>query len=194
MSLKSYPEWDRMVGGEPCNTSDPLFSPRLRRARKMLRCYNSSPEDLVERKRILEELFDQPFAEDDLICIEPPFYCDFGCNISIGKNFFANFDCVILDCGPVTIGDDVWLGPKVQIYTPSHPIDPIARKQRIESAYPVVIGNNVWIGGGAIILPGVTIGENSVIGAGSVVTHDIPANVIAVGNPCKILREISTDE
>ena len=160
----------------------------------MLRCYNSSPEDLVERKRILEELFDQPFAEDDLICIEPPFYCDFGCNISIGKNFFANFDCVILDCGPVTIGDDVWLGPKVQIYTPSHPIDPIARKQRIESAYPVVIGNNVWIGGGAIILPGVTIGENTVIGAGSVVTHDIPANVIAVGNPCKILREISTDE
>ena len=190
MSVKSYPEWDRMVHGEPYDTNDPIFRLRFRRTRRILQRYNSSSEDSHDRKLILEELFDQSLAEYD-ICIEPPFYCDLGFNITVGNNFFANFDCVILDCGPVTIGDDVWLGPKVQIYTPFHPIDPIARKKRIESAFPVVIGDNVWIGGGAIILPGVTIGENSVIGAGSVVTHDIPANVVAAGNPCRILREIS---
>jgi len=181
------------VSGE-LSHPDPIIAVRIRRTREILRRYNTSSEDPALRKRILEELFDQPFAADDLINIEPPFYCDFGLNITIGKNFFANFDCVILDCGPVTIGDDVWFGPKVQIYTPSHPIDPGLRRKRIEFTRPVVIGNTVWIGGGAIVLPGVTIGENSVIGAGSVVTHDIPANVVAAGNPCQILREISVDE
>ena len=193
MFVKPYPEWDRMAREEPYNTDDPIFRVRFRKTRRILQRYNSSVEDPTERKLILEELFDQSLAEHD-ICIEPPFYCDLGFNITVGNNFFANFDCVILDCGPVTIGDDVWLGPKVQIYTPSHPIDPGARKRRIESAHPVVIGDNVWIGGGAIILPGVTIGENSVIGAGSVVTHDIPANVVAAGNPCRILRELSADK
>ncbi|MCL2460391.1 MAG: sugar O-acetyltransferase [Euryarchaeota archaeon] len=193
MSGKSYPEWDRMMNGELCNP-DPIITLRMRRTREILQRYNSSSEDPAQRKRILEELFDQPLADDDLIIIQPPFYCDFGFNITVGKNFFANFDCVILDCGLVTIGDDVWFGPKVQIYTPSHPIDPTMRRKRIESAHPVVIGDTVWIGGGAIVLPGITIGENSVIGAGSVVTHDIPANVVAAGNPCRVLREISADE
>ena len=193
MPVTSSAEWERMMHGEPYNTNDPIFRLRFRRTRRILKHYNASSEDPALRKQILEELFDQPLAEHN-ICIEPPFYCDLGFNITVGNNFFANFDCVILDCGPVTIGDDVWLGPKVQIYTPSHPIDPVARRKRIESAHPVVIGDNVWIGGGAIILPGVTIGENSVIGAGSVVTHDIPANVVAAGNPCRILREIPADE
>ncbi len=123
--------------------------------------------------------------------IEPPFWCDYGYNVQIGKNFFSNHNLVILDCTDVTIGDNVFVGPNCGFYTANHPLDPIERNKGIEYAKPINIGDNVWIGGNVIILPGVTIGNNSIIGAGSVVTKNIPDNVIAVGNPCKIIKEIN---
>ncbi|WP_319580743.1 sugar O-acetyltransferase [uncultured Methanospirillum sp.] len=130
---------------------------------------------------------------DKTIIIETPFYCDYGVNITFGKNFYANFNCVILDCARVQIGENTLLGPGVQIYTATHPVNPSTRRSHVECAYPVTIGDNVWIGGGSIILPGVTIRNNSVIGAGSVVTKDIPDDVVAVGNPCRVMRSINLD-
>lgn len=118
--------------------------------------------------------------------IRPPFYCDYGYNISLGSNVFMNFNCVILDVCPVSIGDDCQIGPAVQIYAADHPLDPKVRRSGLESGRPVKIGNNVWIGGGAIILPGVTVGDNAVIGAGSVVTRDVPARATVVGNPARL--------
>ena len=125
--------------------------------------------------------------------IEPPFHCDYGYNISIGQNFYSNYNCTILDCAQVTIGNNVLFGPNVSLFTAGDPIHPAPRNEGIEYAFPITIGNNVWIGGGVIVNPGITIGDNVVIGSGSVVTKDIPSNVIAVGNPCKVLKEI-TDE
>ena len=126
--------------------------------------------------------------------MELPFSCDYGSNISVGNHFYANHNCVILDCAPVTIGDHVMLGPQVGIYTVNHPLDFLQREQGWERALPITIGSHVWIGGGSLILPGVTIGDHTVIGAGSVVTRDIPSNVVAVGNPCRILREITEQD
>ncbi len=123
--------------------------------------------------------------------IEPPFHCDYGWNVSLGAGAYLNFGCVILDCNPVRIGANVLLGPYVQVYAAFHPTDPALRRTGRELAAPVTIGDNAWIGGGAIICPGVTIGEHTTIGAGSVVTRDIPAGVVAVGNPCRVLREAS---
>lgn len=122
-----------------------------------------------------------------------PFYCDYGTNIFVGENFFANYNCTILDVGRVTIGDNVMLAPNVAIYTAGHPVHHETRNSHYEYGIPVTIGDNVWIGGNSVITPGVTIGSNTVIGAGSVVTKDIPDNVIAAGNPCRVIRKI-TDE
>lgn len=127
------------------------------------------------------------------VWIEPPFHCDYGWNIEVGENFFANYGLTILDVGKVTIGDHVQFAPGVSIYTAGHPLHPISRNSGYEYGIPITIGNNVWIGGNVIILPGVTIGDNAVIGAGSVVTKDVPDNMIAAGNPCKVIRKI-TDE
>lgn len=126
--------------------------------------------------------------------IEPPFICDYGYNISVGENFFANYNLVILDCAEVRIGDNVLIAPNVGIYTAGHPLIADQRNSGLEYAYPITIGNNVWVGGGVQICPGVTIGDNTVIGAGSVVTRDIPANVVAAGVPCKVIREITEDD
>ncbi len=123
--------------------------------------------------------------------IESPFSCDYGYNITVGDNFYANTNCTILDCAKITIGNDVLIGPNVSFYTPNHPIDPDERKRGYERALPITIGDNVWISGSVTIIPGVTIGDNSIIGAGSVVTKDIPPNVVAVGVPCRIIREIT---
>lgn len=122
--------------------------------------------------------------------IESPFYCDYGYNIRLGENFYANVGCTILDVAPVSIGDNVLLAPHVGIYTAGHPTDAELRKEGLEYGYPVTIGNNVWIGGNTVILPGVTVGDNVVIGAGSVVTKDIPSGVVAVGNPCRVIKEV----
>ena len=145
---------------------------------------------MEERNAILRRLFGRI---GEKFFVEPPFRCDYGSNIAVGENFYANYDCVVLDCAVVTIGDNVLFGPGVHIYTAGHPAHPEPRNAGIEYAMPVTIGNNVWLGGGVIVTPGVTIGENAVIGAGSVVTRDVPPSAIAAGNPCRALRTI-TDE
>lgn len=124
------------------------------------------------------------------ICIEPSFWCDYGYNIEVGDNFYSNHNLVILDCAKVTFGNYVFIGPNCSFYTASHPLDVKQRNQGLESAHPITVGDNVWFGGNVVVLPGVTIGNNSVIGAGSVVTKDIPDNVVAVGNPCRIIKHI----
>lgn len=146
--------------------------------------YNGSADQLNEQRH---ELLTAHFARVGAdVVIRPPFYCDYGYNIDLGARVFMNFNCVILDVCPVSIGDDCQIGPAVQIYTADHPRDPELRRSGLESGKPVKIGRNVWIGGAAIILPGVTVGDNAVIGAGSVVTRDVPAGATVVGNPARV--------
>ena len=149
------------------------------------------PEERPRIPELLKKLFGRTGKS---IWIEPPFHCDYGWNIEAGENFSANYGLTILDVGKVTFGDNVMLAPNVSIYTAGHPVHPDSRNSGYEYGIPITIGNNVWIGGNAVILPGVTIGNNVVIGAGSVVTKDIPDNVIAAGNPCRILRKITEED
>ena len=161
-------------------------------ARRLTRLFNSSTEEQMEyRTQLLKELFE---SAGDNIFIEPVFQCDYGSNISVGENFYANFGCVILDVCKVKIGKNVMLGPGVAIFTAGHPVDAEVRNTMLEFGAPVTIGDNVWIGGNAVINPGVSIGNNAVIGAGAVVTKDIPADSIAAGVPCKVLRKISATD
>jgi maltose O-acetyltransferase len=184
-------EKEKMLTGQLYDPSDKELTREREIARKLCRQFNNSTETEKKlRVKILKELFQ---TENSSIWIEPSFKCDFGYNIKFGQKVFLNFDCVILDTAEVYLGDNVMLGPGVHIYTPQHPIDPQERATWMETSATVTIENNVWIGGKATICPGVTIGQNSVIGAGSVVTKDIPANVVAVGNPCKIIRKIETN-
>lgn len=127
------------------------------------------------------------------ICIEPSFWCDYGYNIEVGENFYANHNLVILDCAKVEFGNNVFIGPNCSFYTAGHPLDAKQRNEGLEYAYPITIGNNVWLGGNVVVLPGVSIGNNAVIGAGSVVTKNIPENVVAIGNPCKVVKNITED-
>lgn len=174
-----------MLAGELYDARDPELAAWRHRCRVLCQQLNASPEDPPdERARILAGLFGQPTDA----WIQPPFFCDYGTNIRLGSKVFFNFNCVILDVMPVVIGDNVLVGPAVQIYTATHPLDAEERRTGLEYAKPVTIGSDVWIGGGAIICPGVTIGDRAVIGAGSVVTRDIPAGAIAAGNPCRVLR------
>ncbi len=131
---------------------------------------------------------------EDSILIEQPFFCDYGYNISVGKNFYANFNLVILDGAKVTFGDNVFIAPNCGFHTAGHPIDPVERNKGLEYARPITVGNNVWIGASVTVLPGVTIGDNCVIGAGSVVTKDITAGSVAVGNPCRVIRKIDEQQ
>lgn len=181
-------EKEKMLAGEAYNASAPVLLRERMRAHDL--CHELSqikPSDLAAKKRILDELL--PHTGEGLF-ITPSFFCDYGWNISIGKNFYANTGCVILDVAPVTIGDDVMLAPHVQIYAATHAMDPDERAALVEFGKPVWIGNKVWIGGNATICPGVRIGDGSVIGAGSVVTKDIPAGVAAAGNPCRVIRTL----
>ncbi|MEC5317731.1 sugar O-acetyltransferase [Brenneria populi subsp. brevivirga] len=163
-----------------------------RKAKSLCFKYNQTmPESEGERFSLLGELLGKCGRS---ITVEPPFYCDYGTNTFIGDHFYANHNLVILDGARVTIGNNVFIAPNVGIHTAGHPLDVGRRNQGLEYALPIVIGNNVWIGASAVILPGVSIGDGAMIGAGSVVTKDIPANVIAVGNPCRVLREISDRE
>ena len=180
-------EKQKMLNGDYYNAFEDNLLEDRKRAKILCRQLNNIPEgSQVERSKIIKALL---FTEKE-VWIESPFRCDYGYNIILGDNFYANFGCVILDCNLVKIGDNVKFGPNVQIYTATHPVDIQARLSGKEMAYPITIGNNVWIGGSCIILPNVKIGDNSVIGAGSIVTKNIPDNVVAVGNPCRILREI----
>lgn len=149
---------------------------------------NTQPSKRDHRHALLRQLLGA-LGEDPWI--ESPFSCDYGYNIAIGNNFYANNHCTILDCAQVTIGNNVLFGPNVSLYTPNHPMDANERREGYERALPISIGNDVWVGGSVTILPGVTIGHNTVIGAGSVVTKSIPANVVAVGVPCRVLRRIT---
>lgn len=157
-------------------------------------CYEYNhlvPSKRAEREAMIRQVFGK-VGENPWI--EAPFYCDMGFMIEMGDNVYVNHNGMFLDCGGIKIGNNVLIGPNVGIYTPEHAFDPQLRNEGYEISHPVVIGDNVWIGGSVSILGGVTIGENTIIGAGSVVTHDIPANVIAVGNPCRVLREISEED
>jgi maltose O-acetyltransferase len=187
----STTEREKMLAGKPYISSGPELFGARQAAKELLFDFNAlRPGQVEERNAILRRLFGRI---GEKFFVEPPFRCDYGSNIAVGENFYANYDCVVLDCAVVTIGDNVLFGPGVHIYTAGHPAHPEPRNAGIEYAMPVTIGNNVWLGGGVIVTPGVTIGENAVIGAGSVVTRDVPPSAIAAGNPCRALRTI-TDE
>ncbi len=182
-------EKEKMLAGE---LYDANYNPDLIEERKTAKdlCYDFNhlrPSDTEAQQQIMRKILGKTGERFEIIA---PFYCDYGYNIEVGENFFANHNLVILDGAKVKIGDNVFIGPDCGIYTAIHPLDFQRRNEGLEYAFPVTIGNNVWIGGGVKICPGITIGENSVIGAGSVVTRDIPANVVAVGNPCRILKHI----
>lgn len=180
-----------MLAGDMYDPTDPQLTAERRRARDLCKSLNESHDDEQDlRDRIIRDLFGK--SGDD-IWIEPPFYCDYGFNITLGDKVFFNFNCVILDPAPVIIGNNVLFGPAVQIYAATHPLNASERSTWLEFARPVDIGSDVWVGGGAIVCPGVRIGDRSVIGAGSVVTRDIPADVVAAGNPCRIIRHLEED-
>lgn len=180
---------ERMTAGLPYKAwLDGLEEERLLCKQRIYQ-YNLLPPDQRERAPALLKVLLGKTGKN--IMIEPPFHCDYGWNIEVGENFFANYNLTILDVGKVIIGDNAQIAPNVSIYTAGHPIHPDSRNSGYEYGIPITIGNNVWIGGNVVILPGVTIGDNVVIGAGSVVSKDIPANRIAAGNPCRIIREIT---
>lgn len=178
-----------MLAGELYTALDPELSAMNVKAQMLLHAFNaSSPIEKTERSMILHNLFGRIGSNFE---VKPPFFCDYGVNIFAGDNLFINYDCAIVDCNFVRLGHNVLLGPKVQIYTANHPFSIEDRKNGLEMARPVTIGDDVWIGGGAIICPGVSIGAGTTIGAGSVVTRDVPSGVLAVGNPCRVIRDLS---
>ena len=176
-----------MLAGELYSALDPELTGDRLRARELCRQLNASKADATEdRARIIAALLGTVTDA----WIEPPFFCDYGRNITLGRKVFFNFNCVVLDVMPVRIGNHTLFGPAVQIYTATHPLDATERRSGLEFAKPVSIGADVWVGGAAVICPGVTIGDRAVIGAGSVVTRDIPADTFAAGNPCRVIRAI----
>lgn len=178
-------EKEKMLSGKLYNAMDPeLFRNRLRAKKICYKINKTKPHQAKRRIRMIKSLINP----GDFCYIEPPFFCDYGYNITVGNNFYANHNCMFLDVNKVIIGDYVMLGPYVQIYTATHTLDAKTRREGLELGYPIEIGDNVWIGGGVIICPNVKIGSNAVIGAGSIVTKDIPDNVLAVGNPCKVVK------
>lgn len=182
---------ERMLAGLPYKAwLDGLAEERLECRMKVYKYNTLEPDKFEESKEVMKSILGKT---GEGFFIEPPFHCDYGSNIEIGENFYANFNLIILDIAKVKIGKNALLAPNVAIYTAGHPIHPESRNTGYEYGIPITIGDNVWIGGNVVILPGVTIGDNVVIGAGSVVGIDIPDNMIATGNPCKIVREI-TDE
>jgi maltose O-acetyltransferase len=185
-------EKEKMLAGDPYLASDAeLVNERLA-AKELIFDLNAlRPAKIEERNALLQKLLGKTAGN---FYVEPPFRCDYGYNIEIGENFYANYNLVILDCARVKIGSNVFIAPNVGIYTAGHPIHAELRNQELEFALPIEIGDNVWIGGNVVINPGVTIGSNAVIGSGSVVTKNIPANVVAAGNPCKVLRTITEED
>lgn len=183
---------ERMVNGLPYIAEDEELRKKHNYAQKKSFEFNRSlPHDKIYRKNIIKTLFKQT---GEKFKITPPFYCDYGCNISIGENFYSNFNLTILDVAEVEIGDNVMFGPNVAIYTAGHPIHPENRNTGYEYGISIEIGNSVWLGGNVVVNPGIKIGNNVVIGSGSVITKNIPDNVIAAGNPAKVIREITEED
>ncbi|HYG72259.1 MAG TPA: sugar O-acetyltransferase [Actinomycetota bacterium] len=180
---------ERMLAGEPyLYDLDPAIAEDNRRATRLFEAFNASPlADLEGRRRILAELLG---SLGDGANVRPPLYCDYGWRISIGDRSFVNHGLVALDVAEIRIGADVKIGPYVQLLTATHPVDPVARLEKWEGSAPITIGDNAWIGAAVIVMPGVSIGDNTVVGAGAVVTKDLPANVVAVGNPARVVREL----
>jgi len=185
-------EKEKMISGKPYKASDGELLKERQYVKEQIFDFNTlRPNEIVKRNEVLKKILGKTKTT---FFIEQPFRCDYGYNIEIGENFYSNYNLIILDCARVKIGDNVMIGPNVSIYTAGHPLHYEKRNTGLEYAFPITIGNNVWIGGNVVINPGITIGDNSVIGAGSIVTKDIPGNVIAIGNPCKVSRELTEDD
>jgi maltose O-acetyltransferase len=179
---------ERMLAGALYLADDPVLAEEQARAARLLDRFNETGvDDAAERHGLLLELLGQLGEESE---IKPPLRCDYGYRIRVGARTLVNYGLVALDVAPIPIGDDVQIGPNVQLLTPTHPIDPDTRRAKWEAAEPIVIEGNVWLGGGVIVLPGLTIGENTVVGAGSIVTKDLPPNVVAAGNPARVVRSL----
>ncbi|MFF8383801.1 sugar O-acetyltransferase [Streptomyces kanasensis] len=179
----------RMVAGEWFLPDDPELAADTERRAALCAAYNAvPPPPAAERTRILGELLG---AVGEGVRIRPPFHCDFGYHVTIGPRTFVDFNAVFLDCAPITVGADVRIGPNVQLLTPTHELDTERRRAGWERAEPVTVGDNVWLGGGVIVCPGVTIGADTVVGAGSVVVRDLPAGVLAVGDPARVVRRLT---
>lgn len=184
-------EKEKMLSGEIYDANNDLHLIAERDDCKE-RCFdfnNTRPSDKEKRREIIEKLLGKTGKN---FLIEQPFYCDYGYNIEVGENFYSNYNMVILDEAKVSFGNNVFIAPNCSFYTAGHPLDVVQRNKGLEYARPIIIGNNVWIGGGVTVLPGVTIGNNTTIGAGSIVTKNIPANVVAAGNPCRVIKQLST--
>lgn len=182
-------EKERMLSGKLYIAKDEELGKDNRKARRLTRLINTATEEQAEyRLELFRELLG---GAGENFWIEPPFRCDYGSHIYVGKNFYANYDCIMLDVCDIHIGDNVFFGPRVCVYTAAHPIDAAVRDTQLEYGKEVRIGNSVWVGGNTVINPGVTIGDNVVIGSGSVVTKDIPGGVVAAGVPCRVIREIT---
>ncbi|MFC8591196.1 sugar O-acetyltransferase [Streptomyces atroolivaceus] len=179
---------ERMLAGDLYIADDPEIAQRQQHAMRLAARFQAAyTEDADAARTILAELLDSVGEGVDL---RPPLYVDYGSNISIGARTFVNYHLTALDVARITIGEDCQIGPNVQLLTPTHPVEPEPRRDKLEAALPITIGDNVWLGGGVVVCPGVTIGDNSVIGAGAVVTKDIPADVVAVGNPARVIRSV----
>lgn len=179
---------ERMLAGDDYIADDPELAEWSRAAQDLAAAYNATTSRQGPlRRRLLEELLGAVGPDTE---IRPPFHVDYGTHVTVGARCFANFGLVALDVAAITIGDDVQIGPNVQLLTPTHPLDADARRAKWEGAQPITIGDNVWLGGGVIVCPGVTIGADTVVGAGAVVTKDLPARVLAVGNPARVIRAL----
>lgn len=184
-------EYELMLANEMYAPADEELQTMRQAARRLMYRFNQSdPDNQADRRSILLELLGKIGINSE---IEPPFYCDYGSLIFLGENVFINFNCVLLDCSKITIGDNCMIAPGCQILTAYHPLEAKLRNSGRELAAPITIGNNVWLGAGVIVLPGVTIGDGAVIGAGSIVTKSVPANSLAVGNPARVIREINNN-
>ena len=182
-------EREKMIQGLPYNAGDPELMQARRRCKELCFAFNQTPPSQRDKQQaLLRSLLVQA---DEKIHIEPNLWCDYGCNIEIGENFFMNHNGVILDGAKVTFGDNVFIAPNCLFSTAGHPLDTAQRNRGLEYAYPITVGDNVWFGAGVIVLPGVTIGSDTVIGAGSLVNRDIPAGVVAAGNPCRVIRPLT---
>ncbi len=181
-------EKEKMLAGELYKDYDGEIVALLAHAKKVCEEYNRTPrEEREKRLAIMKSLLGKT---GEALNIESNVWFDYGCHTEVGENFYANHDCVFLDCAKITFGDNVFIAPQCGFYTAAHPLDPAARNAGLEFAKPITVGNNVWIGGGVKVLPGVTVGDNCVIGAGSVVVKDIPANSVAVGNPARVIKKL----